>query len=55
MRITGLASCNRWATAIRLIAPQFVKPYAKTSKIADAEAICGAVGPEHALRPREER
>ena len=32
--------------AVRLIAPQFVKPYVKTNKndAADAEAICEAVG-----------
>src|SRR5260370_8775472 len=31
---------------VKLIAPQFVKPYVKTNKndVADAEAICGAVG-----------
>jgi transposase len=31
---------------VKLIAPQFVKPYVKTNKndIADAEAICEAVG-----------
>ena len=31
---------------VRLMAPQFVKPYVKTNKndVADAEAICEAVG-----------
>src|SRR5258708_34621274 len=31
---------------VKLIAPQFVKPYVKTNKndVADAEAICEAVG-----------
>ena len=47
------ASAHHWARAllrfghtVRLIAPQFVKPYVKTNKndVADAEAICEAVG-----------
>jgi transposase len=46
------ASSHHWARklqgfghAVRLMAPQFVKPYVKTNKndIADAEAICEAV------------
>ena len=43
---------------VRLMAPQFVKPYVKTNKndAADAEAICEAVArPEHALRADQER
>jgi transposase len=47
------ASAHHWARklqgmghTVRLIAPQFVKPYVKTNKndSADAEAICEAVG-----------
>jgi len=47
------ASSHHWARklqglghTVRLMAPQFVKPYVKTNKndIADAEAICEAVG-----------
>src|ERR1700691_5514436 len=47
------ASAHYWARTllrfghtVRLIAPQFVKPYVKTNKndAADAEAICEAVG-----------
>ena len=47
------ASAHHWARklqglghTVRLMAPQFVKPYVKTNKndIADAEAICEAVG-----------
>src|SRR6202142_1596455 len=47
------ASAHHWARAlqgfghtVRLMAPQFVKPYVKTNKndVADAEAICEAVG-----------
>ncbi len=47
------ASAHHWARTllrfghtVRLIAPQFVKPYVKTNKndVADAEAICEAVG-----------
>jgi transposase len=47
------ASAHHWARSllrfghtVRLIAPQFVKPYVKTNKndVADAEAICEAVG-----------
>lgn len=47
------ASAHHWARTllrfghtVRLIAPQFVKPYVKTNKndAADAEAICEAVG-----------
>src|ERR1700731_105367 len=46
------ASAHHWARTlqgfghvVRLIAPQFVKPYVKTNKndVADAEAICEAV------------
>src|SRR5688572_399821 len=46
------ASAHHWARAlqrfghtVRLMAPQFVKPYVKTNKndVADAEAICEAV------------
>jgi len=49
------ASSHHWARklqglghTVRLMAPQFVKPYVKTNKndIADAEAICEAVGVE---------
>ncbi len=37
---------QRFGHRVRLIAPQFVKPYVKTNKndAADAEAICEAVG-----------
>jgi transposase len=37
---------ERFGHTVRLIAPQFVKPYVKTNKtdVADAEAICEAVG-----------
>lgn len=47
------ASAHHWARklqsfshTVRLIAPQFVKPYVKSNKndVADAEAICEAVG-----------
>jgi transposase len=47
------ASAHHWARTLRkfghtlrLMAPQFVKPYVKTNKndVADAEAICEAVG-----------
>jgi len=47
------ASAHHWGRAlqrfghtVRLMAPQFVKPYVKTNKndVADAEAICEAVG-----------
>jgi transposase len=46
------ASAHHWGRVlqrlghtVRLMAPQFVKPYVKTNKndVADAEAICGAV------------
>lgn len=46
-------SAHHWARKlrsfghdVRLMAPQFVKPYVKTNKndVADAEAICEAVG-----------
>src|SRR5450755_2787482 len=52
------ASAHHWARTlqrfghtVRLIAPQFVKPYVKTNKndVADAEAICEAVG-RHSMR-----
>ncbi len=51
--IEACGSAHHWARklqsmghAVRLIAPQFVKPYVKTNKndVADAEAICEAVG-----------
>ena len=37
---------ERFGHTVRLISPQFVKPYVKTNKndVADAEAICEAVG-----------
>src|SRR5476649_1095746 len=37
---------ERFGHRVRLMAPQFVKPYVKTNKndVADAEAICEAVG-----------
>ncbi len=47
------ASAHHWARTlqkfghtVRLMAPQFVKPYVKSNKndVADAEAICEAVG-----------
>src|SRR6202167_2861030 len=47
------ASAHHWARTlqrfghtVKLMAPQFVKPYVKTNKndVADAEAICEAVG-----------
>lgn len=50
------ASAHHWGRklqamghTVRLIAPQFVKPYVKTNKndAADAEAICEAVGRPH--------
>lgn len=50
------ASAHYWARtlerlghSVRLIAPQFVKPYVKANKndVADAEAICEAVGRPH--------
>jgi transposase len=42
---TGSASMQGMGHTVRLIAPQFVKPYVKTNKndAADAEAICKAV------------
>jgi transposase len=51
--IEACGSAHHWARklqslghTVRLIAPQFVKPYVKTNKnaAADAEAICEAVG-----------
>ena len=51
--IKACASAHHWARklqamghTVRLMAPQFVKPYVKTNKndLADAEAICEAVG-----------
>lgn len=51
--IEACGSAHHWARklqsmghTVRLIAPQFVKPYVKTNKndVADAEAICEAVG-----------
>ena len=50
--IEACASAHHWARklqtmghAVRLMAPQFVKPYVKRNKndVADAEAICEAV------------
>jgi transposase len=37
---------NRFGHTVRLMAPQFVKPYVKSNKndVADAEAICEAEG-----------
>ncbi len=37
---------QRFGHTVRLMAPQFVKPYVKSNKndVADAEAICEAVG-----------
>jgi len=55
-RLIGMEACgsaHHWARKlrslghdVRLMAPQFVKPYVKTNKndVADAEAICEAVG-----------
>jgi transposase len=64
--LVGMESCdsaNHWARElkklgheVRLISPQFVKPYVKsnTNDVADAEAICDAVGPSaHAIRANE--
>ena len=48
---------SRLGHTVRLIAPQFVKPYVKSQKndANDAEAICEAVSrPEHALRSGQE-
>ena len=51
--IEACASAHHWARklqsfghTVRLMAPQFVKPYVKSNKndVADAEAICEAVG-----------
>lgn len=54
--LIGMEACgsaHHWARklqsmghVVRLISPQFVKPYVKTNKndVADAEAICEAVG-----------
>jgi len=54
--LIGMEACgsaHHWARKrrsfghdVRLMAPQFVKPYVKTNKndVADAEAICEAVG-----------
>ena len=51
--IEACGSAHHWARklqamghTVRLMAPQFVKPYVKTNKndVADAEAICEAVG-----------
>ncbi|WP_035624899.1 IS110 family transposase, partial [Hydrogenophaga intermedia] len=54
--LLGMEACgsaHHWARklqamghTVRLMAPQFVKPYVKTNKndAADAEAICEAVG-----------
>jgi transposase len=40
---------QRFGHTVRLMAPQYVKPYVKTNKndVADAEAICEAVGRPH--------
>ena len=45
MRITGRGSLKEYGHTVKLMAPQFVKPYVKTNKndMADAEAICEAV------------
>ena len=45
MRTTGRASCRRMGFTVKLIAPQFVKPYVKSNKndANDAEAICEAM------------
>ena len=61
--LIGMEACGSahfWARklqsfghTVKLMAPQFVKPYVKTNKndVADAEAICEAViATEHALR-----
>lgn len=42
---------------VRLIAPQLAKPYVKRGKndAADAEALCEAEPPDHALRAGEDR
>ena len=46
MRISGPASSPPLGHTVKLMAPQFVKPYVKSNKndVADAEAICEAVG-----------
>jgi transposase len=61
--IEASGSAHYWARAlgglghtVRLMAPQFVKPYVKSQKndANDAEAICEAVTrPAHAFRPSE--
>jgi transposase len=42
-----------YGNTVKLMAPQFVKPYVKTNKndAADAEAICEAVGRPNMRRP----
>lgn len=42
----GLEKLECYGHTVKLMAPQFVKPYVKTNKndMADAEAICEAVG-----------
>lgn len=65
--LIGMEACgsaHHWARklqtmghTVRLMAPQFVKPYVKTNKndAADAEAILRGSGPaEHALRADQE-
>ena len=65
--LIGMEACgsaHHWARklqgfghTVRLMAPQFVKPYVKTNKndAADAEAICEAVGAaEHEIRRDQE-
>lgn len=66
--LIGMEACggaHHWARklqgmghTVRLVAPQFVKPYVKTNKndAADAEATCEAVARrKHALRADQER
>lgn len=66
--LIGMEACgsaHHWARklqalghTVRLMAPQFVKPYAKTNKndMADAEAICEAVSrPRASYRPARGR
>ena len=66
--LIGMEACGSahyWARklqgmghTVRLIAPQFVKPYVKSNKndAADAEAICEAsCASQHAIRADQER
>ena len=43
--MTGRGVCRAWAIRVKLMAPQFVRPYVKTNKndARDAEAICEAI------------